>query len=92
MLEEASLLLDAPRLVHRARDRAEHPERRPDQRKAAGDAHLQARLPERIELRGDEIEARGEVPEDEGQDREPLVLARGHGTEQRNDQEQKRKE
>src|SRR5205814_9714027 len=90
--EEAALLLDAPRLVDRARDRAEDAQRRPDQREAAGHADLQARLAERIELRGDEIETRREIPEDEREDGEPLLLARGDRSEQRDDQEQERKE
>src|SRR5207248_9789025 len=49
-------------------------------------------LAERVELRGDEIETSGKVPEDEGEDRKPLILARGDRTEQRDDQEEKGKQ
>ena len=92
MLQKASLLLDAPRFIHSARDRAKDAERGPNQREAAGDANLQARLPKRVELRGDEIETGREIAEDKGQDGQPLILARGDRTEQRDDQEEKRKE
>ena len=92
MLQEASLLLDAPGFVHRAGDRAEDAERRPDQAEPAGDADLRARLPKRVELRGDEVELRREIAEDEGQDRDAVLVVRGDRTQERDDQEQKRKE
>ena len=92
VLQKASLLLDAPRFIHSARDGAKDAERGPNQREAAGDANLQARLPKRVELRGDEIETGREIAEDKGQDGQPLILARGDRTEQRDDQEEKRKE
>ena len=50
------------------------------------------RLAERVELRGDKVEARREVAEDEGEDGEPLVFARGDRAEQRDDQEQEREQ
>ena len=50
MLQIAAALLHAPRLVHRARDRAEDAQRGPDQPERAGDAEFDARLPEGVEL------------------------------------------
>ena len=92
VLQEAALLLDAPRFVDRAGDRAEDAERRPDQRQAAGDADLDAGLPERVELRGDEIELRREIAEDEVRTASAIVFVGGDRAEQRDDQQQKRKQ
>src|SRR6185503_7533259 len=60
--------------------------------KTPGDAHLDARLAEGIELRGDEVEPRRKVTEDKGEDGEPLLLAGGHRPEQRDDEQEKGKE
>ena len=69
VLEVAGLLLDAPGVIHRRGNRAEHPHRGPDHQEAAGDAELDARLLQRVHLRRDELELPGEVAEDELEDR-----------------------
>jgi hypothetical protein len=53
---------------------------------------LDARLPERVELRVDELELRRKVPEDEGKDGEAILLVRRDGAEQRDDEQEEREE
>ena len=84
--------LDAPRFVDRAGDRAEHAERGPDQGEAAGDADLDARLAQRIELLADEIELRREIAEDEREDGEAVLVVGGDRSEQGDDEEEEREE
>src|SRR6185436_3204955 len=69
MLEEAALLLDAPRFVHGAGHRTEHTERPPYQGEQAADTQLHARTAKGVELAGDEVELRRKVAKDEVEDR-----------------------
>ena len=72
VLQVAGLLLDAPGVVHRRGDRAEHAHRRPDHQDAAGHAEPDARCLQRVELRGDELELPREIAEDELEDRRAI--------------------
>ena len=88
MLPEAALLLHAPCLVDGARDCPEHAERCPDEGEASRDANLDARLSERIELGGDELELRRKVAEDKREDGDAIRLVGCNRAEQRDAQQQ----
>ena len=67
MLPEAALLFDAPGFVHRARDRTEEAERRPDESKSSRHTDAKPVGSKRVELIGQEIEPRRKVSEHEPQ-------------------------
>src|SRR5262245_47273153 len=92
MLQEAALLLDAPGLIDRARDRPEHSKRPPNERQQAADANLHSRGAESVELTRHEIKLGRKVSEHEVEDRHAVLLVRRDRTEQRDDEEQEGKQ
>ena len=83
MAPEVARLLDAPRVIHGGADRAEHAQRAPDQPMPPPMPRRIGRLPERVELRDDEIELPGEIPQHEQQHLLPRVVIGGHAAENR---------
>ena len=55
-------------------------------------AHFDPRADKRVQLVADEINLRREVPEDEGEDGDPIGLILRDGPEEREHQEEKRKQ
>ena len=86
VLPEVALPFDAPRVIDGCVDGVEHAERRPQQRHRAAEPQADRRLPEGVELRGDEIELTRKITEHERQHRETVGVGRRHAAENGNDE------
>ncbi len=91
MAPEAPRLLHSPRVIHRGADGAKHSERAPNQEDRPADAQADWIGAERIELRDDEIELPGKIPQDEEQHLLPRLVIGRYAPQNRNNDERERK-
>ncbi len=90
--QETPRLLHSPRVIHRGTHGAEDAVRGPQQCDGAANANPVPRLPKGIQLPGQEVELRREVPKEEVDDGRPPAFRRGDAAEDREQKKEEREE